>query len=219
MAVHMIILKDRKDWLTHRKGRIGGSDCAAILGMNPYKTNVQLWEEKTGRSTPEDISGKPYVQYGHDAEPHLRALYALDHPDSRIFYTDNNMWLNDKFPWAHASLDGWLVDRNGRKGILEIKTTNIMQNMTKEKWNDRVPDNYYLQVLHYLMVTEFEFVELKAQLKYEYSDPESLFLNTRHYHIERADVEEDIKFLEKKENQFWENIKSDHRPALILPEI
>ena len=62
--ISMQSFKTRQDWLKARQGRIGGSDAAAILGMNPYKTNVQLWEEKTGRRQHEDISEKPYVKYG-----------------------------------------------------------------------------------------------------------------------------------------------------------
>ena len=48
MPIKMVILKDRKEWLECRT-RIGGSDASAIVGMNPYKSNVELWEEKTGR--------------------------------------------------------------------------------------------------------------------------------------------------------------------------
>ena len=53
--IEMQTFKTRKDWLAARRGRICGSDAAAILGLNPYKTNVQLWEEKTGRRTAPDI--------------------------------------------------------------------------------------------------------------------------------------------------------------------
>ena len=52
-----------KQWLEERKNGIGGSDAATILGLNPYKTNIQLWEEKTRRKEAEDISDKPYVKY------------------------------------------------------------------------------------------------------------------------------------------------------------
>ena len=69
---------------------------------------------------------------------------------------------NEKYQWAHASLDGELTDQDGRKGILEIKTTNILQSMQREKWRDQIPDNYYIQVLHYLLVTEYEFVGAKG---------------------------------------------------------
>lgn len=213
--VEKIRLKDHSDWLQNRK-RIGGSDAAAVIGRNPYKTNVELWQEKTGRAKPEDISDKPYVKYGIKAERHLRELFQLDFPEYEVFYEENNMWLNDKYPFAHASLDGWLVDRDGRKGVWECKTTNILQSMQKEKWNKKIPDNYYIQILHYLMVTEFDFAELKAQLKYDFGG--ELFIQTKHYHIERSEVEEDIRFLEKEERKFFSCVVKDQRPALVLPD-
>ena len=215
--VEMKILKNHGEWLRARSGRIGGSDASAIIGMNPYMSNVELWEIKTGKIVPEDISDKPYVKYGNEAEKYLRELFKLDFPQYQVFYEENNMWLNDKMPWAHASLDGWLVDQNGRKGIWECKTTNILQSMQKEKWKDRIPDNYYIQCLHYLMVTEFDFVILKAQLRSEFNG--EVHLQTKHYHIERAEVEEDIKFLEHSEREFWKHIQEGKKPGLLLPEI
>lgn len=218
MAVSMKVLSNHDEWLLARKNRIGGSDASAIVGMNPYKTNIELWEEKTGRRVAPDISDESYVKYGHDAEEYLRELFAIDYPQYQVLYEDNNMWTNDKYPFAHASLDSWLVDEDGRKGVLEIKTTNILQSMQKEKWKDRIPDNYYLQVLHYLMVTEFEFAILKAQLKYEHNNGD-VFLTTKHYMMERAEVEEDINYLEDAERRFYEYIINDRQPNLVLPAI
>lgn len=214
--IEMRILKDRAEWLANRS-RIGGSEASCIIGMNPYMSNVELFEIKTGLRTPEDISDKPYVKYGTEAEQHLRELFKLDFPEYQVFYEENNMFLNDKYPFAHASLDGWLVDQEGRKGVWECKTTNILQSMQKEKWKDRIPDNYYIQILHYLMVTEFDFAILKAQLKSEFNG--DIYLQTKHYKIERADVEEDIKYLESSEREFWMQVQERKRPALILPEI
>lgn len=215
--VEMIQLKDRAEWLEARKNRIGGSDAACIVGMNPYRSNVELWEIKTGQVEAEDISDKPYVKYGSEAEQHLRELFKLDFPQYKVSYVEDNMWLNSKYPFAHASLDGWLEDEQGRKGILEIKTTNILQSMQKEKWKNRIPDNYYIQVLHYLMVTEFDFAILKSQLKYDYGG--DIMLTTKHYRIEREEVQEDIDFLEKAERKFFECIKEDRKPNLVLPVI
>ena len=213
----MKILDSREEWLQHRSNYIGGSDASSILGMNPYRTNIELWQIKTGQLVPEDISEKPYVKYGTEAERYLRALFELDYQEYEVEYVENNMFLNEKYPVAHASLDGWLTDQDGRKGILEIKTTNILQSMQKEKWNHRIPDNYYIQILHYLMVTEFDFAILKAQLKYEFGG--EIYMQTRHYKVERADVEEDIKYLESSERKFWKNVQDKKRPALILPDI
>lgn len=214
--IEMKVLKDREEWLANRH-RIGGSDASAILGMNPYRTNLELWQIKTGQLIPEDISEQPYVKYGTQAEEHLRELFKLDFPEYQVFYEENNMWTNDKHPYAHASLDGWLLDQEGRKGVWECKTTNILQSMQKEKWKDRIPDNYYIQLLHYLLVTEFEFAVLKAQLKYEFDG--EIYLQTKHYKIERSEVEEDIKLLESSERKFWKQVQERKRPALILPNV
>ena len=215
--VTMQTFESREEWLKARRNYIGGSDAAAALGLNPWKDNVTLWLEKTGQIIPEDISGKPYVQYGTQAERHLRGLFRLDFPEYKVFYVENNMFTNDAYPWAHYSADGWLEDQDGRKGILEIKTTNILQSMQKEKWKDKIPDNYYCQLLHGLMVTGFEFAILKAQLKFDYSG--DIVLHTRHYKIERSEVEADIEYLQSSEKTFWKQVQERKKPALILPEI
>lgn len=215
--VEMKILGSHSEWLEARKNFIGGSDASAVLGMNPYKTNLELWQEKVGLLIPEDISEKPYVKYGHAAEPFLREMFKLDFPEYEVLYQENNLWLNDEKPWGHASLDGWLIDQDGRKGILEIKTTNILQSRQKEQWNARIPDNYFIQVLHYLMVTGFDFAILKAQLKFDFGG--DIMCQVKHYKIERADVLEDIQYLESSEKQFWKSVQEQKQPGLILPEI
>lgn len=218
MAVTMTVLKDREEWLQNRFKGIGGSEASAIVGMNPYMSNIDLWNIKTGQVVPEDISEKPYVLYGTKAEEHIRALFALDYPQYQVEYVDNNSYYNDKFPFALASLDGVLIEKEtGRKGILEIKTTNILQSMQKEKWNQRIPDNYFVQVLHYLMVTEYDFVVLVAQLKSEFNG--EIYKQTKHYKIERADVEDDIQYLANEELKFWKKVQERKLPNLILPEI
>lgn len=217
MAIHRMMFDSKEEWLRHRT-RIGGSDAAAVLGMNPWKNNVQLWLEKTGRAVAPDISDKDVVKYGVAAEPLLRNLFEIDFPEYKVEYFGDNMVLNDDIPFAAASLDGELTEKaTGRKGILEIKTTNILRSMQKEKWDHRIPNNYYVQLLHYFMVTEFDFAVLKAQLKSEFKG--EVYLQTKHYKIERLDVQDDINYLEKAERKFWEHVKADKEPALILPEI
>ena len=206
-----------EEWLKARR-LIGGSDASALVGLNPYKTNIELWMEKTGRKTAPDISNEEFVKFGHDAEPHLRELFALDHPQYDVLYVENNMFTNDKYPFAHASLDGCVTDREtGRRGVLEIKTTNILQSMQREKWNDRIPDNYYCQILWYLMVTEYDFAILKARLRSDW--PDGIRVQIKHYLIERSEVEEDIEELRKAGEKFWKAIEEDREPYLILPAI
>lgn len=216
-SFNVIECGDHQKWLEARGYGIGGSDASAILGMNPYKSNIDLFEEKTGRKISEDISDKPYVKYGTMAEPMIRHLFALDYPEYKVFYHENRILRNVDHPFLQASLDGELEDENGRKGILEIKTTNILQSMQKEKWKERIPDNYYIQVLHYLLVTGYEFVVLRAHLRSDWGPDRRT--TVKHYFIERSEVEEDLKMLLGEEMKFWEYVESGRKPPLVLPEI
>lgn len=213
------ILSSRAEWLRERGKRIGGSEVAAIVGQNPYFTNVELWEIKTGRKEKEDISENPAVKYGTNAEPHLRELFKLDYPELCVSYEENNLWTNDRYPFAHASLDGWLHDQNGRLGILEVKTTTIRNPAQKLKWDKKIPSNYYCQVLYYMAILEADFAILTAQLKWDKQDlaDSEVFKITKNYRIEREDVQDDIDFLVRKVAEFWEAVKTDTRPSLVLP--
>lgn len=205
----------RNEWLEERKKGIGGSDAAAIIGANPYKDNIKLWEEKTGRKTADDISDKSYVKYGIEMEPILRESFKIKHPEFEIVHEENTIIKHPVYPFLFASLDGILINKEtGEKGILEIKTSEILRSMQKEKWKDQIPPNYYCQILHYLNVTGFTFVKLFAELNYEEN-----YQVTKTYTIERKDVEEDIKYLEKKEIEFWKYIEEDKCPPLVLPNI
>lgn len=217
MAIHRITFDSKEEWLKHRT-RIGGSDAAAILGLNPWKSNLELWLEKTGQAVAPDISDKDVVKYGVAAESLLRNLFAIDFPEYEVEYFGDNMILNDDFPFGAASLDGELTEKaTGRKGILEIKTTNILLSQQKEKWKNKLPDNYYVQCIHYLLITGYEFVELVAQLKSEFNG--EIYKQTKHYHIERSEVQSDIDFLETAERKFWQQVKERRMPGLILPEV
>lgn len=67
MALEKIKLEHNSpEWLEFRKTGIGGSDAAAILGLSPFKTNVEVWEEKVGLRVSDDISDSPQVKYGKE---------------------------------------------------------------------------------------------------------------------------------------------------------
>lgn len=217
MAVEMVVLKDRNEWLQNRMNGLGGSEISAVIGCNPYMSNVDLWELKTGKRQPEDISEKPYVKYGTKAEHHLRELFKLDFPEYQVEYTENNSFKNDRYSWALASLDGWLTDQEGRKGILEIKTSDVLSSQHKEKWNDQIPQNYYCQCLFYMAVLEADFCILKAQLKTVFEGIP--YIQTKHYFINRDEVQEDMNYLMKKGAEFWEYVKNNVCPPLQLPPI
>lgn len=130
MALEKIKIKHGSPaWLEFRKKGIGGSDAAAILGLSPFKTNVQVWEEKTGRRVPDDISDKPNVKYGKAAEELLIKLFALDYPQYKVRINRNVVY---KRGFMFASLDAELIEiATGEKGFYEGKTTEVHSGMLR----------------------------------------------------------------------------------------
>lgn len=217
----MILLpRTHEEWLEKRKLGLGASDAGTIIGVNKWKTNVDLWKEKVGMQEAEDISHKPYVQYGHDAEPHLRALFALDHPELRVTYeSPYKMIFSDEFPFIFATPDGELEElATGRRGGLEVKTTEIVNPQQWKDWDGRIPDQYYAQVCHQFLAAGWEFIHLIVQIKWRTRDGE-LRKMIKEYHIERHEVLGDIEYLKDKEPKFWRHVQTKTQPALILPAI
>lgn len=212
-------MTNHEKWLKERLSGIGASEASSIVGLNPYKNNVQLWREKVGISVAEDISHKSYVQYGIKAEDHLRELFALDYPAYTVSYDQFKLVRNTDYPFIFATLDGELTCKEtGRKGVLEIKTTQILNPTQYIKWRGHsIPDNYYIQLLHQLIATGYDFVKIKAQIKTQIGN--NVELRTVHQHIERNEVLEDIQFLLEKEILFWECVKNKKEPSLVLPNI
>jgi putative phage-type endonuclease len=207
----------REEWLAERRNGLGGSDAAAALGLSPWKTNVWLWEEKTGRREEEDISDKDCVLYGIGCERHMRELFALDFPQYTVVpHEDYVSVRHPEYDFLRASLDGELIDENGRRGVLEIKTTNIQSQMMRAAWNGQVPQYYFIQLLHYMLVVNAQFGIIKARLR---SDWNGVWITEKHYTFERTDHENDIAYLLERELAFWKHVENDTRPDLILPAI
>lgn len=211
--------KTEKEWLQARMSGIGASEASAVIGCNPYMTNLDLWRIKTRRKVTEDISSNAHVAYGHAAEAPIRELFALDYPQYEVQYGGAfDMVRNPEHPFIFATLDGRLQDKNtGKCGVLEIKTTEILRSMQKEKWRDQIPQNYFVQVLHQLLATGWDFAVLHAQLKRVWDG--DIRTERRTYFIERAEVQEDIDYLLAEEIKFWECVKEDREPPLLLPSV
>lgn len=207
----------KKEWANarHSLNGIGGSDVSAIIGENPYKTNEQLYREKLGLLEIEDISDKSAVRYGTLAEEHIRRLFQLDFEGKyEVQYLDNTILQNKENPCLLYSPDGLLIDKEtGELGVLEIKTTTILQSMQKEKWkDDNVPQNYYCQVLHGLNVTGFDFVVLRALIRYSND-----YAQIRTYYFRRIEKQDDLDFLKEEVVKFYNNhILKKQPPNLII---
>ena len=210
------------NWLKERKNGLGGSHCAAILGLHPYMTNIDLWELKTGRKQPEDISEKEVVKYGQRAEAPLRELFILDYPEYEVYHKEYDLQRSKEYPFLYGSLDGELTEKSTKiEGIYEGKTSLIVKNSDFKKWNKQIPQHYYCQLLHYFIIhPEKQFAILKAQLKTEKMNDENfkeVKSYVKHYYFSRQKCEKDISYLLQNEIDFWTNyVEKDVRPNLIV---
>lgn len=214
---------------------IGGTEASAILGCNPYMNSVELWEYKTGRREKKDLSGNALVQNGIKSEPFIRGLIECDRPDLEIKYKEFDFRRNSTHDFMICVLDGETARHNNATqkeyGTLEIKTVNVLNhdhisrnwgNYKDEngEWKRRVPQNYYIQVIHSMAVCGHQFADLVARFRFFDKDKNVSHCSTEYYHWERKEVASDIDFLMEKEQVFWEEfVLKDKRPPLVLPTI
>lgn len=194
----LIRCTDNAEWLQQRTKGVGGSDVAAIMGLSPWRTPMQVWLEKTGREQPQDISDKPYVAFGNTMEPVIGKWYAEQFPTFTVRRV-NAICQSISRPWAQASLDYEVYD--GRRwGVLEIKTAR-----TAQDWQEGVPAYYLTQVTHYLSVTgrAFAYVAVFFRDTCEF----------KAFYIERD--EEDIAAVDSAVDTFWH----DYVEAGIMPQL
>lgn len=136
-----ILLKTRNDWVVARQGGIGGSDAAAILGLSPWRTAIDVYLDKVGKPIERT---SPAMEWGQLLEPVIRNYYAR-RENIEIETFENRIFIHPRYDWMRASIDGYIPVR---RAVLEIKTGRSAE---KDKW-DPIPPYYYAQVQHYLEV-------------------------------------------------------------------
>lgn len=133
-----------EEWKALRHQYIGGSDAAAVVGMNAWVSPYALWAEKTGRLP--GFDGNLATEVGTYLEEFVAQKFAQE--TGKKVRKSNLSWFNDEYPWAIANIDREIV---GEDAGLEIKTTSEL-NLSKFKGGE-YPANYYVQIVHYLAVT------------------------------------------------------------------
>lgn len=141
-------MKDRNEWLKLRNSGLGGSDAAVIMGVNPWKSRLALWAEKTGQLPPEDLSKNKRVYWGQKNEANI-ADWFEEETGKQV--RRRGMMRSCQYPWMLASVDREVV---GEKAGLEIKTAGVDQ--AKYWGDDEIPDMYYLQCQWYMAVTGYD---------------------------------------------------------------
>lgn len=140
----------RAAWLEARARGIGGSDVGAIMGLNPYKTALDVWLEKTGRVEPRDLTDNAAVEWGNRLEDVVAEKFAEQHPELTVRRV-NAILQDTEHRHRLASLDRAGTDRDtGQRFVLEVKTAG---ERAVDQWAEGVPLWYTAQVTHYLNVT------------------------------------------------------------------
>lgn len=192
-----------EQWHEGRKHRIGGSDAAAILGLSSYATPYTKWLEKTGRTTPPDLSENEKVYWGNVLEDVVAQEFAKRHPEYAVKPVDCIM-VSEEHPFMLASVDRILYHKHelrNNMAVLEIKTCGERR---RSDWDDGVPAYYLAQVNHYLAVTGLTTAYVAVLIGgQEY----------REYKIERDET--DIAYLVEKEREFWEMVETDTMPPFV----
>jgi putative phage-type endonuclease len=142
---------ERQAWLEARRAGIGGSDCAAALGLSPWKTPYQLWQEKRGLAV--DQPDNWAMRWGRTMEAELRQHYS--DVTGRAVLVPTDMLRHPRHEWMVANVDGGTED----KRIVEIKTSRSADGWG-EPGTDQIPQHYLLQVQHYLCVTAYPVADV-----------------------------------------------------------
>ena len=148
-------MAERAQWLEERRKGIGGSDIAAILGLSPWKTPFQVYQEKRGEVG--DWEGNEATDWGKRMEPAIRQWYS-DQTGRSVRLPDKIMY-HGKYRFMLASLDGFTDDRR----VVEIKTARSGKGWG-EPGSNEIPDYYALQCQHYLIVTGFEVADVPVSI-------------------------------------------------------
>ena len=167
-----------------RKQGIGGSDASIIMGLNPFKNQVELWEEKTGLRIPPDLSDIEKILWGNLMEDVIAGEYARR--TGKRVRNVNRTYHHKDYPVLQGHIDKKI---EGENAGVEIKNVGLRQ---AKYWNKRPPIYYEYQVLHYLAITGFDYFDVVALV-----GDQELMIHT----IERD--EEKIDDLVQRELVFW----------------
>jgi putative phage-type endonuclease len=177
---------------------IGASECAAILGINPYMTAYQLWRIKTGLDT-HDISGEPHVIMGNLLEPVIAERYAMKTGEKVVRV--NAAYRHKDFPHILAHIDRRVV---GKRKLVEIKKASPFSKEWGEVGSDVIPPMYIAQVQAQFLASNGLFDEGVVSTYRGGVDTEEYYFT--------PDVEIMAHILEKV-NHFWfENVLKNVAP-------
>lgn len=182
---------DKREWLKFRKQGIGGSDAGAVCGLNPYRTGIQVYYDKTTDEV-EEIDNEAMRQ-GREFEDYVARRF-MEATGKKVRRA-NAMFYDEQNPFMLADIDRMVIGENAG---LECKTASPYM---ADKWQDgNIPISYLIQCFHYISVCQADAWYI-AVLIYG--------REFKYYRIERD--EQMIQNLIDIEKDFWENYVLKHR--------
>ena len=174
---------DKESWLRYRKNGIGGSDAGAVCGLNPYRTAIQVYYDKTSEEIEE--TDNEAMRQGRELEEYVARRFC--EASGKKVRRANAMFYDEKNPFMLADVDRMIVGENAG---LECKTASPYM---AEQWKDgSIPVSYQIQCYHYMAVCRTDAWYI-AVLIYG--------REFKYYRIERDD--EVIENLIRIEKEFW----------------
>lgn len=137
-----------EEWAAARRGRLGGSEIAAVLDLSPFESRFSLWHRKRGLTA--DIDDRPELEWGRRLEDAVAGKFADEHPEFDV--QPGGSWLSRRYPWMVAHPDRLLFPTgydDSLPEVLEVKTAGYPDGWG-EPGSDDVPVYYRAQVFHYL---------------------------------------------------------------------
>ena len=208
---------ERKDWLDVHKTGIGGSDVAAVLGISPWKSPLDVFLDKTGKSAPEPENDAMYWGTRLEALVANKYCEVSGNEVRRV----NSILRSEKFPCLIGNIDRAVCPEKGKlpvvKGvfrtpkILECKTARSMSDEWGANGTDQIPEYYLTQVLHYLGLTGCESCDVAC-----------LFLDSRKFGIYTVYADSDlIATMFARLAQWWDDYvaKNVAPPARSIADV
>lgn len=197
----------REEWLQYRRKGIGGSDAAAVAGLNPNSSPTAVYYDKTGDIEPAELyevnkhggfkDGKEAVYWGNIHEDTVAREF-MQRTGKRV-QRRNAMLYHPDHPFMLADLDRVVIGENAG---LECKTAG---EFLKDDWIDgeEVPEQYFMQCQHYMAVTGADKWYIAVLIGG----------NKFHWDVIERD-EEIISHLIKIEAEFWQGVLNQQPPEL-----
>jgi putative phage-type endonuclease len=141
----------RAMWLEGRRRGIGGSDAAAILGFDPWRSGLDVWISKTQK--PKDDRGDEFLlRLGKLLEPVIAGLYETE-TGRRLSILDPEIIEHAQYPELIGTPDR-ICYRDGR--VVELKSEHQFADKFGDPGSDEVPDHYAIQCAHYMALTDLD---------------------------------------------------------------